>query len=75
MEHPVTGSEEIDAIVMKRVDPYTSEASLTHAGRETGMLRRVVSKDGKSMTVTLQRISPSVNNVEVYEKVSEENLR
>ena len=40
-----------------------------------GMLRRVVSKDGKSMTVTLQRISPSVNNVEVYEKVSEENLR
>jgi hypothetical protein len=75
MEYPVTGSEEIDAIVMKRVDTYTSEATLTHAGRETGMLRRVISKDGKSMTVTLQRASPSINNVEVYEKVSEENLR
>ena len=39
------------------------------------MLRRVISKDGKSMTVTLQRGSPSVNDVEVYEKLPEESLR
>lgn len=72
MEHPVTGSEEIDAIVMKRIDTYTAEATLTHAGREIGTLRRVVSKDGKSMTVTLQRSTPPANNTEVYEKLSED---
>jgi hypothetical protein len=74
-EDPVTGSEEIDAIVMKRIDAYTAEATLAHAGREIGMLRRVISRDGKSMTVTLQRSSPPANNVEVFEKVPEELLR
>jgi hypothetical protein len=75
MEHPVTGSEDVDTIVMKRIDAYTAEGTLSHAGRETGTLRRVVSKDGKSMTVTLQRTTPPANNVEVYEKVSDEVVR
>jgi hypothetical protein len=75
MEHPVTGSEEVDAIVMKRIDAYTAEGTLTHAGREIGSLRRLIAKDGKSMTVTLQRMAPPANNVEVYEKISEEVVR
>jgi hypothetical protein len=74
MEHPVTGSEEVDAVVMKRIDAYTSEGTLTHAGREIGTIRRVISRDGKTMTVTLQRSTPPTNNIEVYEKVSE-NIR
>jgi hypothetical protein len=74
-EDPVTGSKEIDAIVMKRIDAYTAEATLAHAGREIGMLRRVISRDGKSMTVTLQRSTPPANNVEVFEKVSEDLIR
>jgi hypothetical protein len=68
MEHPVTGSEEVDAVVMTRVNAYTSEATLSHAGREIGTFRRVISRDGKQMTVTLQRNTPRANNVEVYEK-------
>jgi hypothetical protein len=75
MEYPVTGSEDVDSIVMKRIDAYIAEATLTHAGREIGTLRRVIAKDGKSMTVTLQRTTPPANNVEVYEKISEELVR
>ena len=67
-EHPVTGSEDLDAIVMKRVDAYTHEATLSHAGVEVGTFRRVVSRDGKQMIVTLRSRLPQADNVEVYEK-------
>ena len=67
-EHPVTGSEELDAIVMKRVDAYTHEATLSHAGIEVGTFRRVISRDGKQMIVTLRSRLPQADNVEVYEK-------
>jgi hypothetical protein len=67
-EHPVTGSEEVDAIVVKRINDYTHEATLSHAGHVIGTFRRVISKDGKQMTVTLQRRTPEADNVEVYEK-------
>ena len=67
-EHPVTGSEEVDAIVVTRVDPYMHEATLSHAGRVIGTFRRVISQDGKQMTVTFRRRSPEADNVEVYEK-------
>src|SRR5262245_13199587 len=72
IEYPVTGSEDVDSIVMKRIDAYTAEAAISHAGREIGSIRRVIAKDGKSMTVTLQRTTPAANNVEIYEKVSDE---
>lgn len=67
-EHPVTGSEDVDAIVVKRINAYTHEATLSHAGHEIGTFRRVISKDGKQMTVTLKRRAPEADNVEVYEK-------
>lgn len=67
-EHPVTGSEEVDAIVVTRIDAYTHEATLSHARRENGTFRRVISKDGKQMTVTLRRRGPEADNVEVYAK-------
>lgn len=68
-EHPVTGSEDVDAIVVKRTSAYTHEATLSHAGREIGTFRREISKDGRQMTVTLRRGTPAAANVEVYEKV------
>jgi hypothetical protein len=71
-EHPVTGSEEIDAIVVKRVDAYTHEATLTHGSQEMGAFRRVISKDGRHMTVTFKRRNPPVDYVEVYEKSEQE---
>ena len=70
-EHPVTGSEEVDAIVVTRINAYTHEATLSHGSREIGAFRRIISKDGKQMTVTLKRRSPEADNVEVYEKAEQ----
>jgi hypothetical protein len=67
-EHPITGSEEVDAIVVTRINAYTHEATLSHAGHVIGTFRRVISEDGKQMTVTLRRPDSEVDNVEVYEK-------
>ena len=67
-EFPVTGSEDVDTIVMKRIDARTHEATLSHAGLEIGTFQRVISADGKQMTVTLRRRAPLADNVEVYEK-------
>lgn len=70
-EHPVTGSEDTDSIVVTRMSPNRHEATLSHAGMEVGSLTREISKDGSTMTVTLQRRTPPVYNVEVYQKVAE----
>jgi hypothetical protein len=71
-EHPVTGSEDIDAIVVKRVDAFTHEATMRHGSQEMGTFRRVISKDGKHMTVTFKRRNPPADYVEVYEKTEPE---
>jgi hypothetical protein len=70
VEYPVTGSLQFDAIAMKKIDDFTAEASLIHAGKEIASARRVISEDGKTMTVTL-RMNVSggeVTNVSVFEK-------
>jgi len=72
-EYPVTGAEEYDHVVLKRLDEYTSEAVLSHAGRVYGIARRVISNDGKSMTITFRRENesgPSVYNVAVYDRIA-----
>jgi hypothetical protein len=53
MEYPVRGSSDIDAL------------SLT--GREIGFVRRVISYDGKTMTMTVA-MGERVRNVAVYDK-------
>jgi hypothetical protein len=70
VEYPVTGSLQFDAIAMKKIDDFTAEASLIHAGKEIASARRVISEDGKTMTVTF-RMNVSggeVTNVSVFEK-------
>jgi hypothetical protein len=67
-EHPVTGSEDIDAIVVTRINAHTYEATFSHAGKALGTLTRVISEDGKQMTVTTQRSAPETSNVEIYQK-------
>jgi hypothetical protein len=70
-EHPIAGSSQSDAIVLQKVDDYTSEAILKHASKVIGTSRRVVSKDGKTMTVTFEGTDSRgrpVNNRAVYEK-------
>jgi hypothetical protein len=67
--HPVTGSDDIDRILMKRINDYTSESVLSHGGNIFGVARRVISPDGKTMTITLRREGNAVvNNVAFYER-------
>lgn len=71
LEYPLTGSAIIDAIALKRVNAYTSEATLTHARKLIGTARRVISEDGKTMTITFRGTDENgraVTNVAVYEK-------
>jgi hypothetical protein len=71
-EYPVTGTEEYDHVVLKRIDRQTSEAVLSHAGRVFGTARRVIAADGKSMTITFRRDSEtgvSVLNVAYYDRL------
>ena len=71
-EYPVTGTEDYDMVVLKRIDRSTSEAVLSHAGRVFGTARRVIAADGRSMTITFRRDSEtgvSVLNFAYYERL------
>ena len=68
-EYPVSGNEAYDAVRFRRIDAYTSDAVLSHAGRVFGTARRVISPDGRTMTITFRQEDPSlVKNVVVYSK-------
>lgn len=69
--YPITGSETADTVMLKRVDANTSERTDSKGGKAVQTLVRVVSKDGKTMTVTVKGSNAqgqAVNNVVVFEK-------
>ena len=71
MEHPVTGSAGSDMIKMKKINDETAEAILSHAGTVIGVARRVISRDGKTMTISYQGKDSRDNLVKsesLYEK-------
>jgi hypothetical protein len=71
VEHPLSGSPDFDGIALKRINADTAEATLTHARKIIGKARRVVSKDGKTMTITFEGTDSRgrpVRNVALYEK-------
>ena len=67
---PVSGTRAYDAIRLKRIDMYTTEGVLSHAGRVTGYSRRTISADGRTMTITFRREEPGdmVKNLVIYRK-------
>jgi hypothetical protein len=70
-DYPVSGSRDVDAVVLTRMDDFTSAATLKHAGKEIGVARRVVSPDGKIMTISYKGVNTRgdlVDNVAVYER-------
>lgn len=70
-EFPVMGTQAYDTIRLKRIDARTAEAVLSHAGRVFGTARRVISDDGRTMTITFRqedRAGVLENNVAVYRK-------
>jgi hypothetical protein len=72
-EYPVMGTSDYDHVVLKRIDEFTSEAVLSHAGRVYGTARRAIANDGKSMTITFRRENegaPSVYNVVYYDRIA-----
>lgn len=50
--HPILGSPSADSVSFKRIDAWTVERTDTKGGRFTASVTRVVSKDGKTLTVT-----------------------
>jgi hypothetical protein len=69
--HPLTGSPLSDMVALKRVDANTSERTDSKGGKTTQTYVRSVSKDGKTMTVTIKGTNAQgkpVHNVVVFEK-------
>jgi hypothetical protein len=69
-EFPVMGTAAYDTIKLKRIDARTAEAVLSHAGRVFGTARRVISDDGRTMTITFRQEDRGVleSNTAVYRK-------
>lgn len=70
-DYPVTGSEGFDAISLKRINDHTVAARLKKSGKVVSNARRVVSSDGKTMTLTINGINDQgkkTHTVAVYEK-------
>jgi hypothetical protein len=67
---PVSGTRSYDAIRLKRIDQYTTEGVLSHAGRVFGYSQRTISPDGRTMTIVFRREEPGdmVDNRVVYRK-------
>jgi len=70
-DNPLTGSQIADTVSLKRIDQRTSERTDKKAGAVAQTLRRVVSQDGKMITVTVKGKNAQgqdVNNTLVFEK-------
>ncbi len=68
---PVTGNPDGDMVVAKRTGPNTIETSYTLKGKPTTVNARVISADGKTLTVTSTGTNAQgqkVNNHQVFEK-------
>ena len=48
----MSGSQLFDAIALKRIDDHTDEAIYKHKGKVVRTSKRVVSSDGKTLTIT-----------------------
>ena len=67
-EHMVTGTPEYDAVKLRQIDPFTSEALLTHGGAVFGTATRIIGRDAKTMRIIFRRPDADVLNVAVYRK-------
>jgi hypothetical protein len=69
-EQAVTGTPAYDAITLKKIDDYTSESTLSHAGMVYGTARRAISPDGNTMTIAFERKTrdDTIRNVAVYHR-------
>lgn len=69
-EQVVTGTAAYDAITLRKIDDFTAESTLSHAGIVYGTARRTISPDGNTLTIAFQRKTPddTIRNVAVYRR-------
>ena len=70
-ERPVTGDPDVDTLVSKRIDAFTTAFIQKRAGRVVINGTRVISRDGKTMTITSEGINAkgqTINDVSVFDK-------
>jgi hypothetical protein len=69
--YPVAGNPDGDMVIARRVDANTIETSYTLKGKPTSVNTRVVSADGKMLTITATGTNAQgqkINNVQLFEK-------
>ena len=70
-DYPITGDPTRDTIFAKRIDRYTHQTTNKKDGKVTTTSRRVISKDGKTLTITTtgkNAQGQDVHNVQVFER-------
>jgi hypothetical protein len=70
-DYPMTGSQNADTVALKRIDARTLERTDKKGEKVVATSTRVVSEDGKTMTITTKGTNAqgqAVNNVTVWEK-------
>lgn len=50
-DHPVTGNPDADTVAAQAIDAHTSHFTMKKGGKVVGTVHRVVSADGKTLTV------------------------
>ena len=70
LEYPVTGTQDVDTIALKKVSSRTAEAVLSHAGKVMATARGVISEDGSTLTIEYQGelLGERVDYTAVYDK-------
>src|SRR4029453_10240826 len=70
-DRPATGFADLDALSLKRIDAFTVEFTQKKAGKVVATGTRVISKDGKVMTITTKGTNAkgqAFNDVQVFER-------
>jgi hypothetical protein len=70
-DYPVSGSSDADTLMVKQVDANSATAVLKKGGKAVGTLDRMVSKDGKMLTVKTKATAANGQQTEstaVYDK-------
>lgn len=69
-EYPIKGSEIGDALVLKRINNYLSEAIMKHGGMVVATTRRIITDNGKTLMLIYQEANYDrpVDNIIVYDR-------
>jgi hypothetical protein len=69
-DYPITGSNIGDALALKRINDYLSEATMKHAGNVVATTRRIITDNGKTLVLIYQETNADhpVDNIIVYDR-------